>query len=433
MEYVYCGLEDGRLVVYSPYEQNPLHRQKVPKELQWSPIKTLRFAHDRPVTKAIQLNNDTELWLACGSTVIIVGLSTLLVEHTISVVLPETEWDKTFIIAAMAFSGNRVWCCCQNSCKVLEIDSVQKLPLHVFSCHDAAVYDCISTPVTSIKRAKGEKVKNEESADGICQPIPSSSAEGDPAPSNDQEPSDSALRKTEESSPPPVLPRRPALPPRCSAVIDSRRAKINDMKTRPISYAVSNMTPASDESRTGDRPDIPPRMPSRSSKPVLFRRPNTKSLTLPFSAEKCCGSVRGNHSRKACRSMTEESSDFSGNLSIDPSLALSNTCLLVVKDLLWIGQNSGTMIAVCTHPVSDHGRVMFVINHFPQTAENIPRNVLTMDHTSNDSVLTTNKLTDGRTGLLLWEAWSAAQVEETRAYAIKLHNLEHELRRKSSL
>ncbi|XP_064609297.1 leucine-rich repeat serine/threonine-protein kinase 1-like [Liolophura sinensis] len=427
VDYVYCGLEDARLVVFSSYEQNPLLRQKVSKELRWSPIKTLRFAHDKPVTKAIQLNNDTELWLACGSAVVVVGLSTLLVEHTISAVLPETEWDTTVTIADMAFSGNRVWCCCQNSCKVLEIDPIQKLPLFVFSCKDAAVYDNISSPISSIKSPKDDVESKEQSADGICQSVPSSSAGGDTSQFKNPEPSDSALSKTEDSSPPPVLPRKPALPPRHLTMIDSQGIQRKVIKTRPTSFAASMVTPPSDEMVAADAPDIPPRVPSRSSKPVLLRGPNKKSFTLPRTVENSSGSAHGSLSRKVSRSMVEKSSD---NFSKEP---LSNTCLLVVKDTLWIGQNNGNIIAVSTYPVSDHGKVMFLINHSSETAENIPRRMVTMDHTSNNSVLSTHKLADNRTGLLLWEAWGAEEVEETRGYAIKLHKLENELSRMSSI
>ncbi|KAI8480800.1 Leucine-rich repeat serine/threonine-protein kinase 1 [Branchiostoma belcheri] len=136
---VYVGLNNGTLRLYRravpdnmDHDDDNISRTEsmvvAQEESEWEEVKEIVLG-DNPeerVTCMALVNNNKELWVGCGGTIVIIGTATKLKEHSV-----ELFYNS---LIQLRCHENRVWCFERGSAKVLELDPCSHQQVREFSC-----------------------------------------------------------------------------------------------------------------------------------------------------------------------------------------------------------------------------------------------------------------------------------------------------------
>ncbi|XP_035667179.1 leucine-rich repeat serine/threonine-protein kinase 1-like, partial [Branchiostoma floridae] len=138
---VYVGLDNGTLRLYRraipnsgdlDHGDDNINRTEsmtvAQEESEWEEVKEIVLG-DNPeerVTCMALVNNDKELWVGCGGTIVIIGTATKLKEHSV-----ELFHDS---LIQLRCHENRVWCFERGSAKVIELDPSSHQQVRELSC-----------------------------------------------------------------------------------------------------------------------------------------------------------------------------------------------------------------------------------------------------------------------------------------------------------
>ncbi|CAH1254419.1 CYP2J2 [Branchiostoma lanceolatum] len=138
-QHVYVGLDNGTVRLYRraipdnvDQGDDTISRTEsmvvTQEESEWEEVKEIVLG-DNPeerVTCMALVNNDKELWVGCGGTIVIIGTTTKLKEHRV-------ELFRDSVIQIRCHE-NRVWCFERGSAKVLELDPSSHQQVRELSC-----------------------------------------------------------------------------------------------------------------------------------------------------------------------------------------------------------------------------------------------------------------------------------------------------------
>ena len=459
---MFCGLTEGKIVIFSAVADNPILRKRDPPELRWSMFRDLNLSEGRPVNKLLLVNEDSELWAPSGNMVFVISITTLEVQHEIRLTVPGTDWTRHSDVVDMVHSDTRVWCCCQDNGTVLEIDSISGRPISLISCNNTSVGDQISVQVTcadddlprncskpitgssdsentiSISdTAQSEEVNatclsDETNEDSEITPNKSDniSSQSEKISVQTGQITHTTEKLTEEFIPPPQLP--PRLSKSAQHLRHNPKHKVSNIRNEenPEGAPIKSPPPLPIRCRKPQQYSrVPPPIPHRASKPspscTNVETSAEKSRTLPKQSMRSKPEheeLKQKKSRSLIEDKAYKESVFAGNGQLR---------LMAVKDTLWIGQQSGDVAIVSVTPNNNHGRVLSIMTNDVDVYTTCTSHPTRLLKAGTDSIISVDKTSPDNSVLFIWEVWGTEDVAEFSEYASTLRKLEQILRNKS--